>query len=119
MRGKRESLVLLCVDWIDRVSVRFFEISNFLIGSGINLSDVFCIDRDKGLYRAKFASDEVRSNILNCAKRLKGSEYDGIYINRDLTYIQHQELFARRTGARRESQGTGSLGGPDSNVNLN
>ena len=39
---------------------------------------------------------EQRALVLDKAKTLKGSQYDHVYIRRDLTFNQRQELKARR-----------------------
>ena len=40
------------------------------------------------MFRAKITSDEQRKQVLNSAKTLKGTQYDKVYISRDLTRAQ-------------------------------
>ena len=55
-----------------------------------------CIRDDRGIYRGKIADDSDRRLLLSKVSNLKGSIFGRIFIHRDLTYIQRQELFNRR-----------------------
>ena len=76
----------------------FGEITSMLIGSRVVLSDVVRIPDHPELIRAKITDEDKRKQILEKAKTLKGSRYDGVFIRRDLTYSQRQELKLRREG---------------------
>ena len=76
----------------------FGEITSMLIGSRVVLSDVVRIPDHPELIRAKITDEDKRKQILEKAKTLKGSRYDGVFIRRDLTYAQRQELKLRREG---------------------
>lgn len=76
----------------------FDSITTELVGSQIQLSDVVCINADRGLFRARVTDVESRQKLLDSAKNLKNSPlYSTVYINKDLTYKQRQSLIARRT----------------------
>ena len=69
----------------------------------IPLDNFTCINRERKLFRGKITSSEDRRELLEKAKTLKNSRYSGIYINRDLTYNQRQELFSRRMERNRDN----------------
>ena len=91
------------------VTTEFEEISSMMIGSSVTLTDIVRIPDHPELYRAKILDEGKRKLILEKAKTLKGSRYDGVFIRRDLTYAQRQELKMRRerqlheTGLRTQS----------------
>ena len=74
------------------------EITSMFIGSRVVLSDVIRIPDHPELIRAKITDEDKRKQILEKAKTLKGLRYDGVFIRRDLTYSQRQELKLRREG---------------------
>ena len=75
----------------------FTDISRALINRTVTPENVYCINRDTGMYRVTVSDNEVRRNILSESKRLKDiSEYRQVYISRDLTYMQRQEERTRR-----------------------
>ena len=75
----------------------FDALTSELEVSPIQLSEVVCIDAEKGLFRAKVVEVEARRKLLDAAKNLKNSQqFSSVYINRDLTYKQRQSLMARR-----------------------
>ena len=53
------------------------------------MSDLYGIDRNKGLYRVKITHDDTRKRLVMEAKNLRNNNaFNGVYINRDLTYKQ-------------------------------
>ena len=63
----------------------------------MSLSEVVCINADKGLFHAKVLDSDARRKLLDSAKNLKNSaQFSTVYINKDLTYRQRQTLIARR-----------------------
>lgn len=79
----------------------FENLSTELMGSPVLLSDVVCLNAEKGLFRAKISDGDARRKLLDLAKNLKHSaQYSSVYLNRDLTYKQRQSLIARRTRLR-------------------
>ena len=63
----------------------------------ITSSEVHCIKRDSCLYRVKISDPDVRREILSKSKILKNDpNYQNVYISRDLTYMQRQEMRKRR-----------------------
>ena len=87
------------------------DLSESLLGERIILSDVVAIPNHADLFRAKVPDDEQRKRLLDKAKELKHSErYKTVFIRRDLTYAQRQELMARRQirASAAASQGDGA-----------
>lgn len=100
-REKRKDSVIvrgLTSSTLGDVVKEFGEITSTLIGSRVVLSDVVRIPDHPELIRAKITDEGKRKQILEKAKTLKGSRYDGVFIRRDLTYAQRQELKLRREG---------------------
>ena len=80
------------------------KIAVFLLNCEFPILDVFHIDQPKDIYRVKCANLDLRNSLVLKAKSLRDSDnYSNVFINRDLTYTQRQELYAR--------QGTGGAGG--------
>ena len=78
--------------------VKFKELCQLLINREVNLTDVVCINGDKGLFRAKIENAQVRRALLQEAHKLKQSQsFASVYLHRDLTYSQRQELRSRRS----------------------
>ena len=98
-RKRRESIIVKGVrTTTDPLFVNAFtDISRALINRTVTPENVYCINRDTGMYRVTVSDNEVRRNILSESKRLKDiSEYRQVYISRDLTYMQRQEERTRR-----------------------
>ncbi|KAK3891517.1 hypothetical protein Pcinc_004607 [Petrolisthes cinctipes] len=58
----------------------------------------------------KMPNAEVRKLLLEEAKKLKDSQFSGIYISRDLTYAQRQDLACRRLARNASAVGGGPAG---------
>ena len=70
------------------------------------LQNVNALNKE-GLYRAKVDTDERRKKLLQNVKKLKHLEkYKTMFINRDLSYLQRQQLRAQK-----------QLGGKEGNSN--
>ena len=74
----------------------FEEITNMMTGSPVTLTDLVRIPDHPELVHAKILDEGKRRLVLEKAKTLKGSRYDGVFIRRDLTYAQRHELKIRR-----------------------
>ena len=101
-RQKRvDSLIVRGIDAPDNSLFKqnFSSVTCYLLGNPVDFTDLICINRDKKLYRLKVTNSEARKSVLDKARNLKGSQFDGVFISRDLTYIQRQDL-ARRRRAR-------------------
>ena len=84
---------------------RFAEISTAITGRSVAVSDVALVNREKKVYRAKIVNPDERRLILDSSKKLKSiSAFSNIYINRDLTFVQRQELFQRRSSFGRSAR---------------
>ena len=77
-------------------TAEFEEITNMMTGSPVTLTDVVRIPDHPELIRGKILDEGKRKLVLEKAKTLKGSRFDGVFIRRDLTYAQRQELKVRR-----------------------
>lgn len=81
----------------------FKEVSLFLINKEVGLQDPVCINREKGIFRGKVLNMDDKKSLLAASPRLKQSgQFSSLYIHRDLTYRQRQELRARREAANGE-----------------
>ena len=71
------------------------KISQYLIRKDITVSNVQLIK--PGLFRCDILNSVDRQSVLEAAKNLKNnSEFEGVFVRRDLTYNQRMELTARR-----------------------
>ena len=80
----------------DTIATEFAEITSVMMGCRVSLTDIVKIKDHPELCRGKIMDNEQRALVLDKAKTLKGSQYDHVYIRRDLTFNQRQELKARR-----------------------
>ena len=91
-------------------STTFGNVCQYLLGATPVVNDVFCISRERSIYRVTFQNQDDRVAIVPLAKNLKNNqELSRIFINRDLTYLQRQELIRKRALYRmseESSQGT-------------
>ena len=70
-------------------------------GNASTPDSVFYINRYKKLYRAKLSNFDDRNKILASAKDLReNSEFDSVFISRDLTYQLRQESRLRKGTSR-------------------
>ena len=84
----------------------FQAVSNFLVSKDISIENLQCVHQEKGIYRADIPNDDDRRLLLNQTKRLKEhASYKSVYIHKDLTYTQRQELYRRREAARNTDNG--------------
>ena len=102
---RRDSIVIRGLEGSNdhEANEQFKPIVRHIIGRDIQLDNFTCINREKNLFRGKITSSDDRRELLENAKTLKNSRYSGIYINRDLTYNQRQELFSRRMERNRDN----------------
>lgn len=95
-----------------QVNSSFSDLCNYLGLSNIVLNNLTQIG-DTGLFRAKIPDPDQRNTLLSSVNRLKDSEeFKHVFIHRDLTYNQRQELRSRR--AARQSGDAGGVGIPSS-----
>ena len=98
-RKRKDSVIFRGVIVESNEDARSFtdSVNQFLLDTTPPLSDLFCIDRSKGLYRVKITDDETRSKLIKEAKNLKDHQpLKGIYINTDFTYKQRNEQNQKR-----------------------
>ena len=99
-RKKRASSVIVrgiqannITDFADKFRVVF----QFLLGLEPQISNIYCISADKKIYRVTFKEKATRVNIMNVARNLKDNgEHKHIFISRDLTFSQREEIRSRR-----------------------
>ena len=73
------------------------DVSTHLINRPVTGSNFTCINLEKGMYCCNIERDEDRKKYLRESHKLKGTrQYDKVYVHRDLTYNQRQELQLRR-----------------------
>ena len=91
---------------------KFGEVCLSLIGSRPEFNDIYCINRDRKLYRITIMDREKKIALLSNAKDLKNNDqFKNIYISRDLTYSQRQELRSKRAEERDRVQRGGNSSG--------
>lgn len=98
-RKRKESVIFrgVKVESNEDARTSIANITRYLLNTTPSMSDLFCIDRNKGLYRVKIADDDSRRKLVMEAKNLRNNhEFNGIYVNRDLTFKQRKELYERR-----------------------
>ena len=81
------------------IVTKFADITQFLVGERIELSDACRIRNDADLIRGNVHDQRQRRLILDSARELKDSRYSHVYIRRDLTFQQRENLKARRLAA--------------------
>ena len=107
MREKRkESIVIhgLKSTSIRGVNTEFGELTRKMTGTQVELTDIVPITGHTGLYRGKILNEDDRKLVLDKAKTLKGTDYDRVYIRKDLTYNQRCALKARRDAYRSQQE---------------
>ena len=116
-REKRKSSVFLrgCpCNSADEIQKLVDEISHALNIDRVILQNVQSLNT-RGLFRVMIENSEGRRNLLENAKKLKNvNRFRNIYINRDLTYQQRQQLKERKkhTGSGNKVQhSAGSIAG--------
>ena len=81
----------------------FKHVCRKITGNAITPDSVFCINRDKKLYRAQVSNFGDCNEILAYARDLReSSDFNNVFINRDLTYQQRQERRQRRGPLRND-----------------
>lgn len=100
------------------LSAAFDPVARHLTGGPVPLSDIVCIDGDKKMFRAKVGSDAIKKKLLENAPSLAQGNFRNVYVNRDLTYVQRQEL-KRRRESRRSAQSVVDLPDPGDDQDLN
>ena len=124
IRGLRVKTAAEAVD-------KFKEISEILTGERVTITEVCQIKSDTDLFRGNVHNIRQRNLILDHARYLRNTQHSHVYIRKDLTYIQRQELHdrlasrARQTewhrtapvqGRQPEAGSSGSVGQPDEMV---
>ena len=107
-REKRvESIILrgFEVDTVEGIKQKFSEVCNAL-----QIPPVTLVGLDRvgvtNIYRARITDKEKRKEILTKSVDLRHSRnFKHVYINKDLTYIQRQEVISRRKAAQRLAGG--------------
>ena len=110
-KKRRNSLIIrgLGASTASEAVRRFETVSEYLINQKVSLSEVVKIPSETDLYRGKVSDDELRKCLLDRAKQLKSSpQYGSVFIRRDLTYHQRQEMKAKRAAHSTQSDRTES-----------
>ena len=78
----------------------FDDICQYLIGSPPVFDDIVCVSETNSIFRVKLQDMDSKYAIISNAKNLnRNDNFKQVYISRDLTYIQRQELAVRRAGS--------------------
>ena len=103
---RKQSIILrgFRVQTVEMVKTKFSSVCKSLGLGTIVLSDVSAIPGVGGLFRAKVTNDSDRYKLLASAKNLRDhSEFNSIYIQKDLTFNQRRELIERRKASQGQS----------------
>ena len=99
---RRQSVIIrgLQASSPNEVSTKFGSLSETVFGSKVELSTVTPIQGHVDLYRAKILNEDHRKLVLENSRKLKSSQdYSHVFIRRDLTFKQREELKRRRAAA--------------------
>ena len=96
-KKRRASLVIrgLRASSTTEAVTRFAEVTEFLIGEKVVLSETVRIKSNVDLFRGNVNNYRQRKLILEQSRGLKDSPFAEVYIKRDLTYHQRMQLQAR------------------------
>ena len=85
---------------------KFGMVCNFLMPeSNAPSGELFCIDREKKMYRVTLNDKKAKVSILDNSKKLKDHpDFSVVFISPDLTFMQRQEAAARRMQVRNRRQ---------------
>ena len=115
-KKRRESLIIRGVRGNSDIefSQVFTNICQSLVNSNVTPDSIYCVNRESGMFRVAIRDNNLRKDILSNSKRLKDiPEFRQIYISRDFTYVQRQEMRARRL-ERLQGEGNDHNGNSDS-----
>ena len=79
---------------------KFAQLTGDLMGTRVEVSEVMAIPGQSNYFRVKVMDENIRKQLLDKAKHLKGSIHQNVYVSRDLTYAQRTELYRRRQERR-------------------
>ena len=75
----------------------FNIVSRTIVDKVVTPDNIFKIPNQTNMFRIKIQNEELRKEILSNANKLRDNKnYKDVYISRDLTYQQRQEMKARR-----------------------
>ena len=106
-RKKRQhSLVIrgLRVKTATEAVVKFGEVTRLLVGETVTISEVCQIRTDTDLFRGNVHDVRQRSLVLEQASNLRSTQFSHVYIRKDLTFIQRQELHDKLTSRARQTE---------------
>lgn len=98
MKRKQNVILRGLGESVGDVKTGFQRVVRRLIGIECDLHEVHKVNGQIGMFRAKIYDDNARSEILLNASKLKGMDgCERVFIQRDLTFKQRQELFRKRS----------------------
>lgn len=106
-REKRKSSLILKgikVSSNDAAIHTFKDVSKKIIGVEVVPDSVKAVPNTQDMFRFTVLDDDTRSKLLTSAKKMRNfPEYNNVYLNRDLTYMQRKDLRERRLARNREN----------------
>ena len=98
MKRKQNVILRGLGDSVANVKTGFQGVVRRLIGYECDLHEVTRVNGQIGMFRAKIHDGNARSELLMNARKLKGMDgCESVFIQRDLTFKQRQELFRKRS----------------------
>jgi hypothetical protein len=111
-QSKRRANVILkgFGDDVNDAKTKFKEVSKQLINVEYELDDIVKVNGQSGMYRCKILNEEIRTEILLNAKKMKDIDrFKKVFIQRDLTYKQRQEMYKKRELFRSQAAGQSDI----------
>ena len=108
---RRDSIVVRGLDYESDLDFqrRFDSLSLVLVDKRIQLTEITQLN--PRFVRAKITNREDRSHLLSATKKLKNiAQFSSVYISRDLTFKQREELKSRRSASRQFPPGSVATG---------
>ena len=101
-KKRRESIIVRGIAAANETEfiTTFDKISLAILGRSVQPDNIVCINHQTNLYRIKIVDNDTRRSILTNAKKLRDTDdFKNVFLSRDLTYLQRQELRARRVAS--------------------
>ena len=100
-RKKRVSSIIVRgieADTVDEFSRKFTPVYQHLTNAVPQIASTHCISAENNMFRVTFKEKAARVEIMSLAKNLaSSSDFRSVYISRDLTLAQRNEIKARRS----------------------
>ena len=91
----------------------FKDVCTYLGEANAVVSDIFCVSSANKIFRLKIPDKTTRQNLLTKSNTLKDHNiFGGVFLSRDLTYMQRSELREKRAAERLRVRNADSVAEP-------